>query len=540
MDHVIAPTKELGYSDIFLDFVSGADRAKEFFPAGSLEDVASRLDRMQFPRDAVADILEQQNKLYGAGGRTFDNVRLLRDSKTLCVFSGQQAGLFTGPMLVVIKALAIIKAARLYRQQLGRPVIPIFWIAGDDHDIEEVNHTYVLDRSSDVLKLLYDSGPEVESPTAEVRLTHAEQLSSVKQELKKILGETDFTPKLYDLIERAYTPEDTYVTAFGKVMAELTREYGLVFFSPGDAGAKKLASGLFRDIIEKQDLMHRYLDETSASMKRHGYHLQVEKRESAADLFYNLNGRKPILREADGFVAGERSFKREELLDEIEQHPERFSPDALTRPLLQSYLFPVISQKGGAAEIAYLAQVSKVFEVFGLVNPLYKARPSLTVVENKYQKLMEEYDLAFEDLLGDIEQVFNKLLAVSFPEDIERKFSRLHEDILARFADFSSTSLEFDPSLEAFSEQIRGKIDFNLKAYEQKIFSAHKKKSQETRDRLYRVWRALYPNRNFQERAINVTYFLSKYDFSFIDFLYSKMDCEDHRHQIIYLSEHMK
>ncbi|HKK20979.1 MAG TPA: bacillithiol biosynthesis cysteine-adding enzyme BshC, partial [candidate division Zixibacteria bacterium] len=491
MDHVITPSKELGYSDIYLDFVKGSDRAKEFYPAGSLEEVASRLDLKEFPRNDMAGILERQNKLFGAGEKTLRNIALLRDKKTLCVFSGQQAGLFTGPMLVVIKALAIVKAATVYSEKLNRPVIPIFWIAADDHDIPEINHTCLLNRSSDVVKLTYDVTPAVESSVSQIHFDDAEKLETVKQELRDTLGETDFTAKLYALVDKAYTSSDTYVTAFGKVMAELTREYGLVFFSPGDTEAKRLAKGLFRDIINNQDLLHRYLDQTNASMKERGYHIQVEKKESAADLFFDLDGRKPILHEGDRFTVGEKSFSKEELLRLIEDHPEKFSPDALTRPLMQSYLFPTISQKGGAAEIAYLAQISKVFELFSLVNPLYKARPSLTIVEARYEKLMKEYGLEFEDLLGDIEQTVNRVLAASFPDDIEAKFSDLREDISARFSEFSSTSLEFDPSLKSFSEQIRGKIDYNLKAFEQKVFSSHKKKSQETRDRIYRVWRAL-------------------------------------------------
>ena len=121
-------------------------------------------------------------------------------------------------------------------------------------------------------------------------------------------------------------------------------------------------------------------------------HIQVEKKENSAHLFYNCDGRKPVLQDGNNFIVGERIYTKDELLDYIDQHPERFSPDVMTRPIMQSFLFPVLSQKGGSAEIAYLAQISKLFELFNLANPLYKARPTLSIIEKRFEKLIEEHD----------------------------------------------------------------------------------------------------------------------------------------------------
>ncbi len=279
------------------------------------------------------------------------------------------------------------------------------------------------------------------------------------------------------------------------------------------------------------------MNDTNRELQGHGYHLQVEKDENATHLFYNLDGRKPIHRDGDRYVAGDMSFTKEELLARIDEHPEKFSPDVMTRPVLQSYLFPVISQKGGAAEIAYLAQINRTFDLFGLAAPYHRGRPSLTVIEKRFEKLMAEHDIKFEELTGDIEQVINRILAKSFPDNIESKFNDFRGHLREHFQQFMNQALQFDPTLHNVAEQTMGKIDFNVKAFEGKVFSAHKKKSQETRDKIYRLHDALYPNRNFQERSINITYFLSKYGPNFVDFIYESMGCEQMAHQLVYLSE---
>lgn len=537
MNKPVEPSKNLGYSDIYLDFLSRKEEMKQFYPATSLQDVVGKLDSISFPREDIANILKIQNERFGASRKTLANIELLKDPKTVCVFSGQQAGLFGGPLLVVIKALAVVKAAELYAKELRRPVIPIFWIAGDDHDFEEVNHTFVQDRDSQIVKISYDPVPEIELPTSELQFSDKDELEKTKALLKETLGDTDFTSGLYDLIDEVYTSTDTYVTAFGKLMAFLTKEFGLVFFSPGDSKAKRLAVELFTSIIEKQDTVHALLDETNEKIQHDGYHIQVEKKADSTHLFYNINGRTAVLKENGKFVVGETIFSKEELIEKIKSEPEKFSPDVITRPILQSYLFPVLSQKGGAAEIAYLAQINKLFDLFNLVTPYYKARPTLTIVEKRFETLMAEHDIKFEELVDDVELLINRILAESFPENIEEKFKSLRNHIKCHFEDFSEESLKFDPTLENFAKQTMGKIDFNLNNFESKVFSSHKKRSKRSRERIYRLWHSLYPNRSFQERVINISFFISRYGFDFVKFLYENIDSEDSRHQLIYLSE---
>lgn len=439
--------------------------------------------------------------------------------------------------MIIIKALAIAKAACRYSEQLNRPVVPVFWIAGDDHNFEEVNHTCVLDRRGEPVRISYEAPPAVELPTAEIRFSDEAELKKTKEALKEALGDTDFTPELYDLIDRSYTPDETFVTAFGKLMARLTGQFGLILFSPGDPEVKSLATPFFREILKRQDELHTVITTTNRRIQQHGYHLQVQKKDNATHMFWNLDGRRPVRREGDDFFIGDRRFTREELYHHIDKSPDRASPDVMLRPVLQSYLFPVLTQKGGPSEIAYLAQINPIFALFSLAAPYYRARPSLTFLEKRFEKLMAEHEITFEELTGDIELVINRVLAKSFPEDLKSKFERLKHDTEHRFGEFVEESLAFDPALRQFASQTYGKIDFTLKQFEGKVFASHKKKSKQTRDGLYRLRHALYPNRALQERTLNVTYFLSRYGLGFISFMYDKIDCEEKAHQVVHLKE---
>ena len=527
----------MGYTDIYLDFIDGNGKAGDFYRARNLESVAAALDGLSFPREKMATILHRQNKSFGAGEATLKNIDALTDPRAVALFSGQQAVLFGGPLLVVVKALSIIKAARLYSEQLQRPVLPIFWVAGDDHDFEEVNRASVLNREGDIQTVVYGTPPDKELPTSQIRFADRGELRRAINELKEVLGETDFTAELYDGIEKAYSADDTFVSGFGKLMIRLLGRHGLVLFNPGDKEAKTVAAPLFKRIVQSQDAVHNTLTETNERIQSSGYHIQVEKADDSTHLFYNDGGRKPIHREGKKFTCDGKSFSKEELLSLIDSHPERFSPDVITRPVLQSYLFPVVSQKGGPSEIAYLAQINPVFELFDVVPPVHKARPSATLVEGRMQKLMEEYKIDFQELTGDIEQVINRVMSESFPDDIEQEFSQLRQDVELRFEQFAEKSLKFDPGLENFAKQTFGKVDYALRNFEGKVFASHKKKSDTTRQRIYRLGNALYPDRSLQERKLNVSYFLARYGTGVLDFALEQIESEETAHQLLFLSE---
>ena len=528
----------MGYTRLYLDFIQGQPRARDLYPPDVPEKVLGALDRIDYPRKQITKILHRQNEVFGESDVTRSNIELLKDSQTVCVFAGQQAGLFGGPLFTLIKALGIVKLAHTYTERLSRPVIPIFWIAGDDHDFIEANHTHVLSRKGEVCKLEYRTPPAQPLPAGEIRLVDFQELGRVLDELGELLGQTEFTPELMALLRRCYTHEDTLVTAFGKFMRAVAGDTGLVFFNPADPEVKRLAAPRFEELIEKQQSVSASIAEASERLRQNGYHVQVEKKEHAVHLFCNQDGRRPILRDGDSYLIGDNRLTRADLNTLLAAHAETFSTDVLTRPLLQSWLFPALIQMGGPSEIAYFAQVKPLFDLFDLPAPVYRARPSLTLVERRHGQFMQELGIGFEDLLGDIEQVVNRVLAETFPENIEGRFGEFRREVEERFRRLSDEVTSFDSGLQGMTEQTRGKIDFLLKGLEAKVFSAHKKKSQDVRERIYRLHNALYPQRLPQERCLNITYFLARYGTGIVKYVYDNMNSEETAHQLLSLSNY--
>ncbi len=531
------PSKGLGYSDLYLDYVAGKEPARGFYKSHDAVDVAQAVDRASFARQQLVDILTRQSRQYMADEKALASIATLAQPDTLCVFSGQQAGLFTGPMLVVVKALALVKIARAYSQQLGRPVLPVFWIAGDDHDFDEIAGTWVLNQQSELVSVRYGTKPEKEFPTAEIVLGDTSELDRVQQLFRDSLGQSEFTPQLYELLETAYTPNDTFVSAFGKLLAGLTAGTGLALFNPCDGEVKELATSFFEQLIDRQEEIHETLTASNLAIEQAGYHLQVARKDTSAHLFRNVEGRRPIHFEAGGFNFDGTRLTAGEVKALVGSHSEQFSPDVMTRPVMQSFLFPVLCQLGGPAEIAYLAQSNALFGLFDLPTPIQRPRPTLSLLEKRIERLMDEYHLTFDDLMGDIEQPINRILTASFPKDLEQGYVNLTNRIKADWQGFAESSLKFDPSLEEVAKQTVGKIDFALKGFEGKLFSAHKKKSKETRERIYRVQHHLFPQHGLQERTINIGCYLARHGFDVLSYMLEEMDADQTAHQVLPLSE---
>lgn len=520
----ILPSRQLGYTRLYLDFLAGAGSARSFYSGSTAAETAQGLDKTSFVRQEVVEILHRQNEIYNSSPSTFAAIDKLLDPHAVCIFGGQQAGLFGGPMMTLLKALAVAKAAKMLSVQLNRSVVPIFWIAGDDHDFDEANHTFLSDRQGALCRIEYAERLSVPLPMGQVELGDAAALDASMAAVREVLGETEFTGELYDLLRRSYTTGDTFVTAFGKLMAAFTAEYGLVLFSPNDAEVKSLAQPFFRSVIEKQDELHRSLTQRNQAVLSAGYHLQVQKQDEVVHLFVDLDGRKPVHRDGDRFKIGEREFTQGELLDLLEAEPERFSPDVITRPIFQAWLFPTVVQFGGPSEIAYFAQGNVLFDLFERPLPIHLARPTLILVEKRHAKLIDEYEIEFEEIAGDIEQLVNRILASTFPEAIEARYEQLRSDIRSQIDNFSEKSLGFDSSLREFANQTFGKIDFALKTFEGKLFSAHKKRSTDMREKIYRLQASLYPNGAFQDRSLNIANFVARYGFRAVSWLYESVD----------------
>jgi len=525
------------FSRLYSDFLNKEAPIKRYIFSSKPADVADRIGPPKIDREILCDILLRQNKEFGAKPKALGAVEGLRQMDALCIFAGQQAGLFGGPLFTLYKAVDIVKRARLLEKQLSRPVIPVFWIASDDHDFAEINHTYYVNQEGDLAKIGYEHPDDVHVPIAEICLSGEEEFSDLKRQTESAFGGTDFSDELLKRLFAAYTFEKCMAGAFAEYMTDILPDCGLVFFCPSDKDIKFHSKDFFKRLTESHFRLKQILDETNRFLKEDGYHIQVEKKPSAVHMFFHDPGRLAIHFLDESFHVGEKRLGLPGMLDLIDRNPEKFSPDVLSRPLWQSYLFPVVAQTGGPSEIAYFSQIGKLFRLFDLTQPCYFPRASATIVEKRSEELFKKYNFKMEDLTGDIEQLINRIAAESFPKEIDniiRSFRKTMEDEYARF---EKEMVAYDENLEPNAKQTYGKIDFALNNFEKKIFSQHKKRMQTVRNQIYKLNEILYPNKNLQERSLNINYFIAKYGFNVVGFIARSLDISTVEHQIIPLSK---
>jgi len=530
--------KQFKYTGLFRDFLDGKSELKKYLYFDNPADVVKKMKPPKIDRHILCDILDKQNKVFGAKPETFRSIEKLRQDDTLVIFSGQQPGLYGGPLLTLTKAVGIVKKTVLLQSQTGRSVVPIFWMACDDHDFEEANHTWLIDRSGTVEKVQYAPEDMPAVSVADICFDDETAYNKLIEETKNILGDTDFTEELYSRLFAACSMDSNFMQAFARYFFDILPDFGLILFCPQDKDVKTISKSFFKRLTEGYFRSKELLAETEKHLRKDGYHIQAEKKESAVHLFYHDPERRPIHLEGDSFLVGNKRLGLPALLDLIDKYPEKFSPDVLTRPVWQSYLFPVVAQSGGPSEIAYFCQIGRLFEMYGLVQPYIIFRPTLTLVEKRQQALLDKYDISLSDLTGDVEQVVNRILSDSFPEVIEKKLSEFRDNLKSGFDDMSGTILESFSSLEPMAKQTFGKIGSALDHFEKKVHSQHKKNNDIIRNRIYRLASTLYPNKSFQERVININYFISRYGFGIVEYMIEKIDINSARHQLIYLSDY--
>jgi len=533
---LIDASAQLGYPTISIDYLKHKESACKLYSTSSMAESAKLLTALNYDRSFLVNILNKQNKNYRADQLTFTNIEKLRDSNTLCVVTAHQAIFFGGPLFIVLKALATVKLAHKLSNELKLNVVPIFWIDGDDHDFAEANHTWLLDKAGNPINISYNAALEHPDSIGNIKFEQKE-LFQAQQALRDALGETDFTPDVQTLFNQSYSAGRSMTEAFGLFMASLTQSLGLIYFCPTDTELKTHAIPFFKSLITMQSEFHIRENAANESIVSAGYRLQSEKKSDVTHLFFlSAQGRVPIRTGQDKFSFAQEQCTQAELLEKISTESHRFSTDVISRPLLQSYLFPVLSQVVGSSELAYLAQVNRLFSLFNLVPPYYQPRPSATFIEAHVRKIMKQNDIAFVELFGNVEEVINRVMLRSFPEELVEDSENFLSLVLQKFDALSEKTQRLEPALESYVKSLRQKIQNVVESLNDKLFATHKKKQHDTRERIYRLQNALSTNGSLQERSLNVSYFLARHGRQFINLVNEELDLDESAHQLIYFS----
>jgi bacillithiol synthase len=490
-------------SRLFQDYLHHFDRVQQFYPRPPLErgwwkDEARRIEYPADRRNAVAAVLERQNREFGAGEKTLANIERLRAGAP-AVVTGQQVGVFGGPLFCLLKALTVA----VHAESAG--AVPVFWLATEDHDVEEIN--FINLPAGDHLKKISVNVAHAEN-TPVGKMVFGDEITAAVQQIAALFEKSEVA----ELLAESYSPGETFGTGFAKFYAKALAELGIVFLDPLDPALHRVAAPVYGEALEQADEINHRLLERNRELESAGYHAQVKVTPSHTLCFYFEDGaRVPLRLDGGGFVAGRRKFSRQEILEETQRCPEHFSANVLLRPVLQDFLLPTLFYIGGPSEIAYFAQIETVYGVLAKrVTPVLP-RFFATLVEPRQAKLLERYGMTLADVFIGPEKLREAIAARALPESITKSFDAAAEH-LERALELVQGPLEkLDRTLVDAASNAGVKMRHQIQALREKAARAEARRDSELQRHADELSTLLYPNKDLQEREIGSLYFLLKY-----------------------------
>lgn len=543
IDYRSLPASSGGFSGLFLDFMYDYSRVARFYPQdyrdfASYATVMKAIDRREINRRVIVDVLREQNTAFGTSARTMDQIRLLERPNSYAVVTGQQVGLFGGPLYTIFKTITAIKlAARLKEAHPRAEFIPVFWIEGEDHDFAEMNHAGVLDKENTLVRVEYLPGGEmpVKNMGAVGEHPFDGALDATFNRLAASLQKTEFTEALMQKLRSCYATGSTFNRSFASWMASLFGDSGLVFISSNDPRLKSLLSPLFvRELSEYPAISQRVIDQ-SADLEKE-YHAQVKAK--SINLFMFHKGGRYLIepREHDFSLKGTRHFiPKDEMIRIARELPEQLSTNVVLRPIAQDTLLPTVAYVAGPSEIAYHAQLKPVYEFVGVPQPVVYPRASASYIEERLRRAMERYELDVSDFFGDVSKVTARVVEHISEVKLDMIFGNSLEHIHDSMNELKFGLQEIDPTLIGALENAIGKMDTTINILREKAVGAQKRRNETAVRQIEKAANGLLPNASLQEREVSILYFLNKYGPDLVNWTIERLDIAGYKHQILTL-----
>ena len=496
---------------LFVRLIDDYSSVKQFYAhppnLEAVKQVAASLDYPAERRREVAAILGEQNSAWGASAATRSHLERL-ERGAVAVVSGQQVGLFGGPAYAVYKALTAIRVAEEL-SQAGIPAVPIFWMATEDHDLDEVRHVSWFDAGKLVKFELPADALAAGQPVGRVQLGPA-ILENVKNAAELLSGPGSET--LSQILRQSYQPGDTYGSAFGKLFSQMFAEQGLILLDPLDARLHRVAAPLYKKAIEDRDQLNEKLLQRGKELESAGYDVQVKVTARSTLLFTIRDGvRQPVVASNSHLQSGDASWTREEAVRLADATPETFSANALFRPVVQDYLLPTAAYLGGPAEIAYFAQSSVIYAHMLGRMPVILPRAGFTILDAKAEKLLQKYGLCIENLWAGPQELRRKMESVSVPDGLAENFDRDKAQVESTLAELGAQIEKLDATLAGAVDTARNKISFQLEKLRRKTGRSLDKKSGLLAEHERFLENLLYPDKQLQSRELCFLPFLARW-----------------------------
>jgi len=483
---VIDPATLYADNRLFLDFLARRETLDPFFERkpGDFRKAADARTGLSFPRSGLRDALLPYNRSLGASERAIENIEHLGEPGTLCVLTGQQAGFLGGPAYAAYKILTAVRLARTLAAELDVPVVPIFWLASEDHDFTEINRVRWLASDGALRTVSFDwegRGQAIEAlPMTE----------NIRTATREIVGELDVRSEVAALL--ADDGVSDYAAWHARIWSRMFANDGLILVEP--RVVRPLSAPFFRDAIANADAIGVLLEEVSTKIKRAGYAPALDPARAGV----------PFLLTA----TGERSRADRASLDEAAG--DTYSADAALRPVLADTLFPTVASVLGPGEIAYHAQLRPVYDRLRVPQPVFVPRHGYTLLSAEEAALLGRLGIPPSAALSaDFDP--QPALGALIPDDVQAAFSNARERVRGGLADLLPIVQEADPGLEARWRQVTDRAAHELEQLEDRVGRAQLARMGVSVKAVRALLTALRPGGQPQERAISLVHFLARF-----------------------------
>ncbi|WP_226037929.1 bacillithiol biosynthesis cysteine-adding enzyme BshC [Aquibacillus saliphilus] len=508
------------------------------YEASTFQQRVADLKERDFDRDGLSSVLKKLNDGWNAPKSTLNNIERLREKDSVVVIGGQQSGLLTGPLYTIHKIISIINLAKKQEKQLKVPVIPVFWIAGEDHDYDEINH--IMQETSSRMKK-FKTPQRVKGKISMSEFELDKEIT--KAWLKRIfegLQETEFTNSYYQLFDQLIDETDTIVDFFAKAIFRLFDEEGIVLIDSGNKLVRQLESKHFQAMIIKQKEISQAVYRSNQKVKQAGYSISMDVEANEGHLFFHKDGERVLLvRAEDGSWRGKQNeceFTTDELLHIANQSPELLSNNVVTRPLMQELLFPSLAFLGGLGEIGYWSVLKPAFQTFEIKMPPVLPRLSITMIDRTTEKKLNRFSISASQVVNHgVEYERGNWLASQPAAPIEQLTDQVKFSIERAHRPLKELAKSIRSDLGDVAEKNLFYLFEDIEYLENKLMNVLEEKYHHGLKDFDAIQTLLRPEGGLQERCWNITPFLNQYGDDFIKQLVDQSYDYQADHYLVYL-----
>ncbi|MEM9918155.1 MAG: bacillithiol biosynthesis cysteine-adding enzyme BshC [Bacteroidota bacterium] len=502
--------RDVAYND-------GTDTLKGFYKYDvTLEAFAEVMaDKKQSPinRSVLVEVLQEQYERFHAAELTQKQIHSLADENTFTIVTAHQPSLFTGPLYFVYKIMSAINLSRRLKAQYPEQhFVPVFVTGGEDHDFEEINHLHLFNKTIEWQN----------EEQGAVGMMKTASLSGVLEQLKEILGQSENATTIYQLIHDAHTKHSRYCDAVIAMVHALFGQEGLLVLNMNHPKLKRI----FLPII-KEELVHQpslaLVTQEVEKLVQVGFKQQAMARE--INFFYLKDQMRERIVQEDGLykvLNTDLQFSEAEMLEELEKHPEHFSPNVVTRPLFQEYILPNLAYIGGGGELAYWMERQPQFQHFGINFPMLIRRNSVLWIDKGSTKKLRKFEITIPEFFEDTDAIIRAFVQKNASEELD--FTSENTQFKAVYDQLANTAKKIDPTLSKAILAEQSKAFKSLEQLESRIVRAEKQKHEVALNQIRKLKDRFFPNNSLQERHDNFLEFYLKYGSTFFELLLKELD----------------